>query len=57
MLRIGAHDDAGPRPWASLSISGASKTSNKVVILGRDTSTVIEVLIVNLKDRAKKIMN
>ena len=56
MLRIGAHD-AGPRPWASLSISGASKTSNKVVILGRDTSTVVEVLIVNLKDRAKKIMN
>ena len=56
MLRIGAHD-AGPRPWASLSISEASKTSNKVVILGRDTSTVVEVLIVNLKDRAKKIMN
>ena len=31
MLPIGAHD-AGPRPWASLSISEPSKTSNKVVV-------------------------
>ena len=31
MLPIGAHD-AGPRPWASLSISEGSKTSNNVVV-------------------------